>query len=63
MTPPCLYKPHLFKSVVHPGLWACVAKRPSRNPRRAIEPVPDAPIVYGANKYHAYERWLVYSKL
>lgn len=55
--------PHLCKSFLYPWLWLCVAKRISRDPRRAYEPVPNAPIVYGANPRHAYERWLEYSKL
>lgn len=52
--------PHLCKSSVYPGLWMCVAKRVSRDPRRAYEPVPNALIAYGANPRHAYERWLDY---
>lgn len=55
--------PHLCKSFVYRGLWMCVAKRVSRDPSRAYEPVPAAHIVYGANPRHAYERWLEYSKL
>ena len=55
--------PHLCKSFIYRGLWMCVAKRMSRDPRRVYEPVPDALIVYGANPRHAYERWLEYSKL
>lgn len=63
MTPPRIYKPHLFQSVVYPELWACVSRRLSTKPGRAIEPVPHAPVLYGANPRHAYERWLEYSKL
>lgn len=55
-------KPHIFKSRVYRGLWACCAKRLSDGPRR-YEPVPWAPVVYGANPHHAYERWSEYSKL
>ena len=55
--------PHLCKSFLYPGLWMCVAKRMSRDPRRVYEPVPHAVGVYGDNPRHAYERWLEYSKL
>ena len=55
--------PHLFKSVVYGGLWACCAKQPASDPRRRYEPVPQALVVYGANPRHAYERWLEYSTL
>lgn len=55
--------PHLFKSGVHRGLWVCCAKQLSSDQRRRYKPVPNAPIVYGANPRHAYERWLEYSKL
>ena len=55
--------PHLHKSLINPCLWVCVAKRVSRDPNRAYEPVPNALVVYGANPRHAYERWLEYSKL
>ena len=56
-------KPYLFRSVVHPGMWACMLGRPASTGPRKWEPVPDALIVYGANPRHAYERWLEYSKL
>ena len=55
--------PHLCKSSIYPGLWMCVAKRASRDPRRAYEPVPNAPVGYGATPHVAYTRWKEYYKL
>lgn len=55
--------PHLCKSLIYRGLWMCVAKRIASDSGRAYEPVPNAPVVYGANPRHAYERWVEYSKL
>lgn len=54
--------PHLCKSPIYQGLWMCVAKRVSRDPSRAYEPVPNALVVYGTNPHHAYVRWRVYGK-
>ena len=56
-------KPYLCKSFIYRGLWMCVAKRVSRDPSRAYEPVPNAMIMYGTTPRRAYERWLEYSKL
>ena len=55
--------PHLCKSSIYQGMWMCVAKRLSSDPRRAYEPVPNALVVYGPSPRHAYEHWLVYGKL
>lgn len=55
--------PHLCKSFIYRGLWMCVAKRISSDPLRAYEPVPNTPVVYGANPRHAYERWVEYTKV
>lgn len=62
MTPPRLYKPHIFKSVVRPGLWACVTAQ--KWPHRKLRPVLGAPVFYGAVPAQAYARWQAYySKL
>ena len=58
-----LGSPHLCKSSIYQGMWMCVAKRLSSDPRRAYEPVPNALVVYGPSPRHAYEHWLVYGKL
>ena len=58
MTPPRIYKAHLFKSVDHPSLWACVSRHISTKPGRAIEPVPYAPVSYGSTPHLAFKRWL-----
>lgn len=55
-------KPHLFLSRIHPGLWACVASRPTHpGCRRKLAPVHDAPFIYGDTPRTAYQKWKEYN--
>ena len=54
-------KPHIFKSRVHPGQWACVAARPTRpGCARKLAPVTDEPFIYGDTPTEAYKEWMRY---
>ena len=54
-------KPHLFRSVVHPGMWACMLGRPASSGPRKWEPVPNAVVIYGITPRDAYLRWKKYN--
>ena len=56
-------KPYLFRSVVHPGMWACMLARPAISGYRKWEPVPNAAVIYGDTPRAAYTRWKEYYKL
>ena len=53
-------KPYLFRSVVHPGMWACMLARPASSVPRKWEPVPNAVVIYGVTPRAAYFRWKKY---
>lgn len=53
-------KPHLFRSVVHPGMWACTLARPAISGPRKLEPVPNAVVIYGITPRDAHFRWKEY---
>ena len=53
-------KPYLFRSVVHPGMWACMLARTATSAPRKWEPVPHARIIYGDTPRAAYIRWKEY---
>lgn len=53
-------KPYLFRSVVHPGMWACMLARPDLRGGRKWEPVPNAVVIYGVTPRAAYVRWKKY---
>ena len=54
-------KPHLFRSVVHPGMWACMLARSAIRGQRNLEPVPNAVVIYGITPRDAYLRWKEHS--
>lgn len=56
-------KPYLFRSVVHPGMWACILGRPASSGPRKWEPVPNAAVIYGITPRDAHFRWKKYHKL
>ena len=51
-------KPHIFKSVLYTGLWACVTAQKWPYRQRKLGPVPRAHVVYGTTPHLAYKRWL-----
>ena len=55
-------KPHLFRSRVFKGEWACCAKTLDDDPRsgRAYKPMPEAAITYGTTPTEAYKSWKRY---
>jgi len=53
-------KPHLFRSVVHPGMWACMLARPTISGHRKLEPVPNVVVIYGITPRDAHFRWKKY---
>ena len=54
-------KPYLFRSIVHPGMWACTLARPAISGPRKWEPVPHAAVIYGDTPRAAYIRWKEYA--
>ena len=54
-------KPYLFRSVVHPGMWACVLARRAISGPRKWGPVPNAVVIYGVTPRGAYIRWKEYA--
>ena len=55
-------KPHLFRSRLFRGEWACCAKTLDDDPRtgRAYKPMPEAAITYGTTPTEAYKEWMRY---
>ncbi len=53
-------KPYLFRSVAHPGMWACMLARPAISGSRKWEPVPNAVVIYGITPRDALFRWRKY---
>ena len=55
-------KPHLFRSRLFTGEWACRAKTLDDDPRngRAYKPMPEAAITYGTTPTEAYKEWTRY---
>lgn len=53
-------KPHIFKSVIYPGVWACCAKVRTDHAGRIYAPAPRALIVYATTPRNAYKRWKEY---
>ena len=56
-------KAYLFRSVGHPGIWACMLARPAISGPRKWEPVPNAVVIYGITPRDAHFRWKKYHKL
>ena len=52
--------PHLFKSCLFPGKWACCAKTLNDTGIRAYNPLPKAEITYGRTPAEAYKEWMIY---
>ena len=53
--------PHLFRSRMFPGQWACCAKTVDATPTgRAYKPLPEAEITYGRTPPEAYKSWMRY---
>ena len=54
--------PHLFKSCLIKGKWACCAKTLNDDPLigRAYKPLPAAAITYGRTPLEAYKEWMKY---
>ena len=52
--------PHLFRSRLFPGEWACCAKTLDPCGSRAYKPLPAAEITYGITPTEAYNSWMEY---
>lgn len=52
--------PHLFRSCLFPGQWACCAKTLDPCSSRAYKPLPEAEITYGRTLAEAYNSWMKY---
>ena len=52
--------PHLFRSRLFPGEWACCAKTLDPCSSRAYKPLPEAEITYGRTPTEAYNSWMKY---
>ena len=52
--------PHLFKSRLIPGEWACCAKTLDDTGSRAYKPLPEAELTYGRTPAEAYKEWMEY---
>ena len=50
--------PHLFRSRLFPGEWACCAKTLDPCGSRAYKPLPEAEITYGITPTAAYNSWM-----
>ena len=52
--------PHLFRSRLFPGEWACCAKTLDDTGSRAYKPLPEAELTYGRTPAEAYNEWMEY---
>ena len=52
--------PHLFRSRLFPGEWACCAKTLDPSRSRAYKPLPEAELTYGKTPTEAYNSWMKY---
>lgn len=48
-------KPHIFKSVIYDGTWACCSKKSTPWGHRVC--VPDGAVYYGRTPAEAYNNW------